>query len=337
MKYYNYIQQSDTTFAYRVYLAIAKCKKLAIAKYKSNWEDALDTAYFHVLDNFDDSKGDLDNYAMSIVSTIYLNKFSKEVTSDLVISIESDKSALEDSKTTNPYDYLFLEEEDIEYSTELENCIQYLLPYFIKDYELFYSKDASTRKLKYKGLFERFTPKVIMEAVNKLTEGYYDEVKYLNTLSKSCHARDYDTNRYKNSLDKTVSYVGRIGDIVKCKYVSKKRRKCIYLLDIEDILSRVYTMFYDEDGIARRVIYEEVVYCTLSGKLVCSKQELYEVLEREIIGKLLALRTNLKVLHYVRGAELLVTSTQDSEPSIILNMFKAGIYLPFKRLIMGED
>ena len=336
MRYFDYAVKSDAVLTYKIYQAVANCKQLAMAKYKANWEDALDTAYFHILENYDTSRGDLEHYAMSIVSTIYLNRFSKEVTSDVFLEMELGKCASKADKISNPYNSILFEEEDIEHNNDLRSCIQYLLPYFIKDYELFYSRDGSTRKLKYTGLFEKFSSKIILEAVDTLSKRYYDEAKYLNTLSKSCHARDFDTDRYKSSLEKTLSYVGRIGDIVKCKYIANKRRKCIYRLDIDDLLGRVYTMFYDSDGVARRVIYEEVVYCSLSGKLLCSKEELFEVLEREIIGKVLSRRTNLKVLHYQKGVELLLTSSQDNEPSVILNMFKAGIYIPLKRLIMGD-
>lgn len=336
MQYYKYVRKSDSVLIFKIHQAVQNCKPLAMAKYKSNWEDALDDAYFHILEHFDESQGSLEHYAMSVVSTIYLNKYSREIGSEIVFDIESDKTAVKKDEVANPYNNMSFEEEDIEYDKELKNCIQYLLPYFIKDYELFYSKDSSTRKLNYNGLFELFPIKVLVDAVEILSKGYYEEAKYLNILSKECHMRNFDADRYKNSLDKTLAYDGRIGDIVKCKAIGVKRKKYVYSLNIESLIDRIYKMFYDIQGIASKVICDNTVYCTLSGKLICGKDTLYEALEREIIGSVLAMRTNLKVLNYEKGVEIILTSTREDEPSIILTMFKTGVHIPLTRLIMGK-
>ena len=119
MKYYRYVRNSDSVLAFKVHNAVMNCKQLAIAKYKSNWEDALDDAYFHILEHFDESQGSLEHYAMSVVSTIYLNKYSREVGSDIVFDIESDKYAVEKDEETNPYN-MYFEEEDVEYSKQVE-------------------------------------------------------------------------------------------------------------------------------------------------------------------------------------------------------------------------
>ena len=336
MKYYKYIRTSDVDLTYRIHKAVQDCKPLALAKYRSNWEDALDDAYFHILEHYDESQGSLEHYAMRIVNTIYMNKYSREVGSETVYDIESTKYAMEKDEETNPFNNIALEEEDIEYSTELKRCIRYLLPYFIKDYELFYSKDGSTRKMNYKGLLDMFPAKMILEAMDVLVQGYYEEAKYLANLSKNCHVRNFDADRYKNSMDKTLSYVGKIGDIIKCKSISKRRKKYAYVLDIEDFLEKLYEMFFSDEGIASRVIYEDIVYCSFSGQLVCDKRELLGLLEKELIGSLLSLRTNFKVLNYVRGKELILSSTSGDEPVVILSLFKTGIYVPLTRMIIGR-
>lgn len=335
MKYYRYVRNSDSVLAFKVHNAVMNCKQLAIAKYKSNWEDALDDAYFHILEHFDESQGSLEHYAMSVVSTIYLNKYSREVGSDIVFDIESDKYAVEKDEETNPYN-MYFEEEDVEYSKQVGDCIQYLLPYFLKDYELFYSKDVSTRKMNYKGLFELFSAKVILEALETLSKGYYEEAKYLNELSRSCHMWNFSPDRYKNSLDKSLSYLNRIGDIINCKQIGVKRKKYAYELNLDDLLEKIYMMFYSEEGIASRLICEDRVYCSLSGKLLLDKEELFNALESDIIGSVLAMRNNLKVLHYEKGKEIIFTSTREDEPSVILSMFKTGIHIPLTRLIIGK-
>lgn len=338
MRYYKYVRMQDQVFVFRVHKAVQACKAMAILKYRSRWEDALDDAYFHIIKNFDDSKGSLEHYAMSIVSTIYLNKYSKEVGSETVLEIESERKAMESVRVSNPYDDLLdaLEEEGTDYDEEVHQCIKYLLPLFIKDYEMFRSKDSSDRKMKYSGLFDMFSFKVISSAVKILADDYYDDAKYINTLSKNCHVKNFKEDRYKSSLDKTLSYISRIDDIVRCKAIGVKRKKYAYLIDIVDVLSKIFSMFYDKEGVAQREIDGVPIYCSLSGQILLSKDELFETLEREIVGTLLALRTNLKVLNYERGKELVVTSTRVYEPEVIIQMFQAGVHIPMKKLMIGR-
>ena len=336
MKYFRYVKNSEMDLPLRVHVAIQNCKPIAMSKYKTRWEDALDDAYFHVLEHYDESQGSLEHYAMRIVNTIYMNKYSKEVGSDVVYNLESDKYAIKEISESDPYSCF--EEEDIEYSDELANCIQYLLPFFIKDYELFRSKDGSNRKLNYSGLFDLFSPKVIMDAVNILGEDYYEHAKHINTVAKNCHVRNFDKDRYKQSIDKTIIYINTIGNIVKCRATGKRIKKYAYMLDIQDTIDKLYTMFYSSEGngIAQRTIYGKEVYCTLSGKIVYSKEDLYEALEREIVGTILSIRSNLRVLDYKRGFSIILSSTRCDEPSIILQLFKTGIYLPIKRMVIGK-
>lgn len=337
MKYFKYAKGIDSILMYKIHIALQGCKNLAISKYKSNWEDALDDAYFHILEHYDESKGSLMNYAISVVSTIQKNKYIKEIGSDKVFDIESDKYALEDNKLNNQYDNIVFKEEDIEYNNKVRSCIQYLLPFFIKDCELFYNKDSSLRKMNYSELFKKYDIKVINSAINELSP-YYDDAKHLNNLSKSCHIRSFDSNRYKNSLDKTLKYVTKINNVVKCKSIGVNRKKYAYNLDIESLLENIYDMFYNIDymSVACRMIDNIPVYCTLSGKFCFSKDDLFKIVESEIIGSVLALRNNLKVIYYSSGNNIIFTSTKEDESLIYLNMFNKSFNIPLSRLVIGK-
>lgn len=335
MKYYKYVRDADSLLAYKAHIAVMKCKPLAISKYQSRWEDALDDAYFHIMEHYNEAQGSLEHYALSVVSTIFLNKYPKEVGSDTVFDIESNKEAVKSDELDSPFDSI-AQEEDIEYDSVLKQCVQYLLPLFIKDYELFHSKDCSTRKMSYTGLFDKFPVEVIAQVFKTLGEEYYEEGKYINNLSKECHMCNFSADRYRSSLDKTISYSGRIGDIVKCKSIGVKRKKYLYDLNISDLCSKIYNMFYDIGGVGSRLIYGINVFCSLSGNVYFSKDDLFESLEREIIGSVLAMRTNLKVLHYDRGKEMIFTSTRDDEPSVALTMFKTKVLIPLTRLFIGK-
>ena len=337
MRYFKYVRKKDPVLTLRVHQAVRRCVGLAKKTYRSRWEDALDDAYFHILDNYDVAKGELESYAISVVGTIYLNKYPREVGSDVVFDIESDKYAIEQYSQFNPFDSLLQKEEDVEYNSQLDECIRYLLPFFIKDYKFFVSKDSAERKCGYKELFEKFPPGIIHDAFIFLSERYSNEAEYLCNLSKGCHARSFSDDRYKNSLDKTLQYICQIGDCICCKTISVRRKKYAYKLDIRDLFNKIYRMFYEIDGVARRVIHTNVIYCSLSGKLLFDKDELADALENEIIGAILALRTNLKVIHYLPHNEIIFSSTKEDEPNISLNLFKTGVPIPLQRLTISRQ
>lgn len=335
MHYFNYVRSLDPLLSVKVHAAIKKCQALAKLKYRGNWEEALDEAYYHIVTHYDESKGNLLHYTARVVSTIYLKHNSHEVLSDTVLDIESDKLAIEES-VNEGLNHILEWENEIEYNDEVRRCIQYLLPYFLKDYELFKSQDSSKRKMNYQGIFNMFSPKVLWGALNILVKSHYEDACYLGNLSKKCHYRCFAPDRYKASQDKTLAFVSQIGRVVTCKAIGFKRKRYVYKLDIRDLLGKLFHFFYTEGGVARRVFCSTVVYCTLSGRLVLSKEELYSYLEREIVGSILAARTNLKVLHYQVGSELLLTSTREDEPSLVLSMFGAGVVIPLIRLSLGR-
>lgn len=331
MRYYKYVNIPDRVLAFKIHQAVWNCEGLAKAKYKANWEDALDEAYFHILEHYDESQGELEHYAVKVVNTIYLNKFSKEVSSDLVYSIESNKLAVKEDKLSTPYDEI-LNKEDIEYDAELRSCIQYLLPYFIKDFKFFDSKDGSNRRLDYSGLFDKFSYNSIDGAIKLLMETHSDDARYIKELSKSCKMRDLGEDRYKNSMDKTLQFSSRIGDIVTCKTLGIRRKRYAYVLDIRSLVDKLFIMFYSDDGIAVRTFFGSDVYCSFSGGIFFNKEDLYSALEREVIGTVLAIKSNLKVLKYNKGKDIILSSTNVNETNLILSIFKAGVCIPLRRL-----
>lgn len=335
MHYFDYVKSLDPYLSVRVHAAVKKCQALAKSRYGENWQDALDEAYHHILTHFDESQGDLMHYTMRVVSTIYRKHNAHEVCSDTVLDIESDKLALQECENIG-FENIVAWENEIEYDSDVQRCIQYLLPSFLKDYELFKSKDGSQRKLSYPGILSQFSSKVLWGAITILSDSYYEDAKYIDNLSKNCHYRKFAPDRYKASMDKTLSFVSRIGKVINCKAIGFNRKKYVYGIDIRDLLGKMFHFFYTEGGVARRVICSNVVYCTLSGRLVLTKDELFTYLEQELVGSILAMRTNLKVLHYEVGSELLLTSTHEGEPSVVLSMFGAGVVISLNRLTVGR-
>lgn len=335
MHYYDYVRDVSPEVMVKVHAAVNKCVNLAKSRYGSRYQDALYDAYHHIVTHFDEAQGDLMHYTARVVSTIYRKHNAREVYSETVLDIESDKVALDECENVG-LENIIAWENEAEYNIELGRCIRHLLPSFLKDYELFKTKDRTKRKMNYAGILQQFSVKILWDTLTILSDSYYEDAKYLDELSKNCHCRKFDPDRYKLSMDKTLEYVYRKDKIVNCKSKGLNRNKYAYCIDIPNMLGKICNFFYSEEGVARRVIYGNKVYCSLSGRLVLSKEELLTYLEEEIVGSILAMRTNLKVLHYQKKSELILTSTHEDEPSIVLPMFGAGIAIPMSRLTIGR-
>lgn len=331
MKYFKYSKTEAPVLVYKIFTAVQGCKGLAIDRYKNRWQDALDEAFFHILEHYDENKGELQNYTARIVNTIFISKNSREVNSDLVGEIKDEKYSLLEEKSFS--DDYFVKDFKKEEDEEVKTCIKVLLPHFLNDYESFKSglkpKDADS----YLDELTVFSVNVVKRAISVLNR-YYDDLKRLTMLVHGCRLWTFSKDRYKKSLESGMTFAGQIGDIVKVKIKGNIRKKALYCLDIKDFLDKIYTMFY-EDGAASTLVCGEVVYCTPIGSLVSSKEKLYSVLEESIVGSILAMRHNLRVLHYDKGVKIIFTSLSSDETDVFLKLFNTGIRVPFKKLIMG--
>lgn len=330
MKYFRYSKTETPVLVYKIFLAVQSCKGLAIDRYKNRWQDALDEAFFHILEHYDENKGELQNYTARIVNTIFISKNSREVNSDLVGEIQDKVSLLEENSFSDEY---FVKDFKTEEDKEVKTCIKVLLPHFLEDYEFFKSGSRPKEVDSSYSELSIFPVNVVRRAIGVLNS-YYDNIKSLVDIAKGCRMWTFSKDRYKKSLESGMIFAGQIGDIVKVKISGSLRKKFLYCLDIEDFLNKLYTMFYD-DGTASTLVCGEVVYCTPIGSLVSSKERLYSVLEESIVGSILAMRHNLRVLHYDKGVKIIFTSLSNDETDIFLKFFNTGIRVPFKKLIMG--
>jgi len=137
MMYFKYVGKIDPQMSLEIFDRVMKYEPLARKTYGNNsynWETALDDTYFHVLRHYDSSKGPLEGYIVKIVKTIGLSNFTKdgnkEVESDVLLDICSDRESIVQDESTNPCNLFIENEEDINRDSEVEDCVKYLLPYF---------------------------------------------------------------------------------------------------------------------------------------------------------------------------------------------------------------
>lgn len=321
MYYFDYVKDVDASRALSIYEAVNELKGYAMAIYKSLWEDALDKAFFHILDNYDESSGDLEHYATKIVGTILLNKYAHEIEHETSLSNALDQKSLNGDVENNPLD-IVTSKEEIERSSDLDRCIEYLIPMFVKDYKFFKTKKASDRKLSYNGLFQKFSERTVASAMISLVDRYGKDMDDLYELCKSCRMRAYPEDRYLKSMDATVEYLGVFNNILLYKCLSRKVKKVFYSFNIRENVTTLIDVFYSsEDAIGKRVIGSLEVYCTLSGKIVTSPDELYDCIERDIVGSMLAKMSHLKVVQYEKGEKLIMSSPKDTACGLVLDVF----------------
>lgn len=336
MKYFGYSDTGKNPFRlFEIHEAVQKATGIAKARYRDRYQDALDAAFFHIIDNYDESRSegeDLEHYAARVVSTIYRSKYNKEVSSETVLEVESNAKAVKNSDLTDPYSLISISEER-NFDEEVDECTKMMIPYFIRDYEIFAGKKTVERKMNYRKVFERFDIKVINRAVSNLA-AYYNEAKYLADVSKSNHLRRFGPDRYKDSLDNSIVFEGIINGVVICKYSPRVKRN-IYRVNLQEFIDEVVSRFYTgDDAPGKREIYGTNVYVTLSGHRLVGDDELRVTIEREIVGSLLARVISLRVVYYKEGEDLYVSSSKQDEMGHFFTLFDQDVILSMTRMVV---
>ena len=159
MKFFKYAENgtSDLSTMYDIFCSIRSLENYAKKIYKNRWEDALDDALFHMLRNYDPSKGPIDNYAIKLVKTIKKNEFGYEKPSEYITEL-GDESQEDVPDTVERVEEI---KKEIAKSVELQNCIKDMAKHFVRDFRFFCSMKANVRKDSYSDVFEKYSHKVI--------------------------------------------------------------------------------------------------------------------------------------------------------------------------------
>lgn len=339
MKYFLYSagpNRSQYTMQ-RIFNAVQSMKGMAISRYGGRYQDALDAAFFHVIDNYDEAfasgEEGLEHYVASVVSKIHRGSLKREVLSDTVLDIVSDEKSVREDQMINPYESISINAAE-DFKRDVHACMDALVPNFLKDYELFNGNSSAERKANYKDIYARFPDSVIKEAVSRM-RSYYEEAKHLNSVSKQCKMRTFSVDRYKCSMDEAVKFTGYINGIAVCTYATSRVKRSVYRVLLPEFVEEVIREFYSSPTqCGYRVIHGHDIYCTLSGKLVDGIDALRESIETDILGALLARAVNLRVVDYQKGKQLLVSSAKSEEHGMIFRAFNKDVVLQLSRLVV---
>lgn len=330
MNYFRYNEAISSYEAIQIFDVVQQLKGYAGKIYKGSWEDALDSSFFHILRNFNkESGGELEHYATKVVNTILLGKYKDEITHEISLETGMNKLSM-DATYQNPLNILVTD--DVEVSEDLKSCIHYLLPSFMEDYKFFKSRKSEDRKLSYNGLFERYSSGTIVKAMDYMVENYGQAVEELLSIKKECHFRNFSKDRYKNSLDTSVEYDCMLNNVLLYKKLGGRATKNFFYLNLRETIIRLISQFYT-DGVHNKVLDDCTVYCSLSGNLIVGEDELYDTLERELIGALLARSQSIKVVVYEENESMIVTASKDLDEGVNLPIFGDNFLVVFKQVV----
>lgn len=346
MNYFNYTTNLEVWKIQMIKDVVFSLEPYAKSIYKSVWQDAIDAAFFHILKHFDfsltpeeiesgeDLEEKLSRYSTKVVGTILLNKYNHEIEHEISLINGIDRDSIHAEKHTNPL-FIILSNEEEQNSQDVQSCIKYLVPYFIRDYKLFKTMKPDRRHLSYKELFDNFTYSTIIQSIEYLNNNYSDTMDRVYDLISNSRYRMFSTDRYKKNLDSSIRYRGYINNTLIYQSVSKvKGNKSFFYFDLEGIIDDIIYEYYSEPDVNGYFTVENTSgYISLSGVIVFSIEELRESLEYELIGTVLARMSHLKVVVYQKGKYLILSSPRGEECGLLCSIYDTNYRIGFRKLV----
>lgn len=315
---------------YDIYKAVQDLDVYAKAIYKGNWEDALDEAFFHLMDNYDSSKGELDHYAIKVVGKILFNKNKREVSvSDYELLLFSN------NKEVSCQDSVISNMDSSTYSNNFEECLQDMVEYFIKDFKFFVGGNPKDKLMNYNILTGKYTASVIADARAYLIKTYLKPYKEFLKKYKICGVHKVDFTKYTRSFDQGLVLVSEINDIFMVKKNMNGRSKILYRLDLKEVVRKIVKIIYQDSKAGVFDIASCEVYMSLSGKITTSMEELKSLIEKELIFNILA-QNPFKILKYDEGVNIIFTSNRDVHPSLFFTLFDYMLVFDLEKLTVKE-
>lgn len=334
MRYFAYVNVGQSpTVTYEIFQVIQQLTGYAKTIYKNHYEDVLDKAFFHILRNYEPESGDLEHYATSVVGTIGLGRYKNEITHDIALETAMDSKSIDSSAPDLADSYVKTQEEILR--KNLKNCIRFMVPLFVKDFNFFLSKKASDRTLDYSELFERFDAGVIQEAQEYLVEAYSSMMKNLTAESRLCKSKKIQKMKYLRSMDSSVNYRGLINGVVIYQKSKSQHNKIFYSLDFKECLTPLIQYLYYDGGAAINHVTLEgyEVFVSLSGNIVVGVDSLYEELEKEVLSILLGKIVSLKIVTYEEGVSVLLSCSREVNAVFDLEAFGKKSTINLKRRV----
>lgn len=332
MRYFAYCSASqDIVTTYNIFQVVQDLSSYAKTIYKSHWEEALDNALFHILNNYSEESGDLQHYATRVVGTILLNKYAKEVAHDVALGVGMENKSIEESDTDLAESYV--NQQDFMARNNFNECVKYMTPKFIEDFTLFQTGKTNKKKEDYSEIFKKFDSDLIREVREYLLENYEGTILRLRELASTCNLRKITQLRLERSFDETVSFKQVINDIIVYKKGRNQHAKLFYLVDFDELLQKAFEQFYIHNkNFKNHVVIEGYdVFITLSGDIVVGAEALREAVEFELLSETLKKLSPMRIVDYKKGDTLLLSSSREVGETFELEAFGTKLVVPLLR------
>lgn len=144
-------------------------KPYAVLVYRSKADDALDATLHHVIKKYSFSKGDLQNYVISILKDILKNNGKDKVDVDE----EKFNFLLDDKLSTVDYqDRDKLEDFLTDNVSLINECVFEFLDYLIEDFAFFRSQDKRVMKVDYGHILGKYSSGVLVHSLDIIQREY---------------------------------------------------------------------------------------------------------------------------------------------------------------------
>ena len=316
---------------YDIYSRVRSNEAYARKIYGGSWEDALDAAFFHILDKYDGTRGDLDNYITVVVKTILLNKNKKEYADDEKAKQGLDLKEYIETRGTE-VELVF----DDDRTDDIRHCVQDMVKMFIEDYKFFKSGKSKDRKRDYKDIFDRYSYNIIKDSKEYLVLNYMDEVYEFMKYSRRPSVRLLSTDKYDKSLDSNILYKNEINDILIVERKKGSHYKDLYKVDIGSMVGVMVNLLYGKGCVGRLELEGVTAFISLCGKVVFSVDSLKDLLEDEII-KIILTNSYFKIVYHEKGESVVFSGTRDTLAEITIPVFDKYIPVFYSKVVFKEE
>lgn len=309
MNYFRYCKEKQSPVTIRKIYDLmwgGKLKNYAKVIYKAKWEDALDLAFQIVVQNFDPKKGNLENYATKTIRTCMMQYHRREVPYEFMENMPSKEviSKMGTSKKPvkkiekKPPKVLFKREEilsNMKVEGDVnEGCLEEVVPLFIKDYKTFVNSKILDID-EYRDILSRYSPRDLINALIYLRDEYSDVVGAFYDVKKSCSKRKYNPDR-QNNIAPHIQYIRVLNNTILYRKLKNSTEKYFYSVSIDETVKMFLAKFYNKSMPSYLTLFGTTVYCTLTGNILYSLDELCESLKSDIVG-ILTSRLNIRILY----------------------------------------
>lgn len=343
MELFKYLEKGqDLSDALEIYDMVYSSRIISRAKKeyhgKVDTQDALDDVFHHVYTRYKSHIGRVENFTNRTMSTIDKSKYENEVANSEAIERKMDKAQYGERNlvgelpTTRRSKYEMIVDK-VEKSTDAMDCMDEIEESFVENLEYFVTGGQKITKGMPDSLLVEYELDTIQQAIQLLYQKHKEEIESFISLKQDANMRAVNPACLNLPFDNTIDVLNTLDRITIVSRKQGYHAKNLYSLDVNKFVQTVWKTFY-ETGKAR-IKGKKNYYLTLSGLVLKGDKEIKDYLEAELITALTS-TLRLKVVRYVKGKQIIYSSTKTAIPNSKITIFGKQLKLNFQRQTVKE-